>query len=176
MRSIVTLVDADRRSVFVLIGLALPLAAVLVIASSVAESFGDAGDSIRDRIFVGSQGAGPFAASLVLGAAVIMFVRSDLCQTRWWDRWALVAIRVVAISVIGAAIYAVWYALTLHVQIPGPNSPGNLVIGFGYQPWSERLRVIFAAGAGALIGLVTLLTVRQPSRHGNRTDEPISAA
>jgi len=64
--------------------------------------------------------------------------------------------------VIVASVYAVWYVLSLHLSIPGPNSSGTIALSFGGgSAVADKTAEVFRDAPAILLGAVTLLILRR---------------
>jgi hypothetical protein len=155
--------DAERAgalSPFDWMAAALPLGALLVLGSQIIGQFAFSGAAIRDRIFfVAESGAGTFTALLALAAVALSIAATQIGGGRW-TRWSVGAATVVAVIVIVAAVYSVWYLVSLHVHIPGPNSNEGVAISFAQRDWSQRIAEMLHAATAALLAVVTLISAR----------------
>ncbi len=166
---------ADSKvSAFDLIGAALPAAALLLIANGFVTMFAFVGEPIRDRIFFGiEQGIGTFTAFLALSAvALTLHSRQAGSGNPRWNAVTILAAQIVAVVVLAAAVYSVWYVLSLSLKfrVPGTNANG-VAISFGERSWSERVTEILGPTSSALLGVVTLIATRW-----RRSTEPIRSA
>lgn len=166
--------DLDSRITVVLriVAVSLVGAALLILGSGFAAIFTYAGAPIRDRLFYGiERGGGPFPMTLGLAAALIAVLCARLSeQDAPWMICSRVGASVVAGIVIGASAYSIWYVVSLHVSIPGPNSSAGVILSFGERTWGEKVTEILHDASAILLGGVTVWAVRRsrPSRTDDR--------
>ena len=152
----------SRGMLLSLVAVTLVAVALLILASGVSAVFTYSGVAIRDRIYFGAErGAGVFPVALGLAAVLISIWCASLADVDVrllsWTRAAAMAIAVV---VIGAALFSIWYVLSLHVSIPGPNSSASVGFSIGEHAWSEKLTQILQRAAALLMSAVTLVAIR----------------
>jgi hypothetical protein len=168
------MLDVESRTAVVLgvVAVSLVGAALLILGSGFAAIFTYAGVPLRDRLFFGAQReGGAFPMTLGLAAAVIAILCARAFeQDALLIRWSRAGASIVGGVVIVVAAYSIWYVLSLHISIPGPNSSASLVISLGEQSWAAKLTEILHDAAAILLGVVTLWAVRwsRPIRTGDR--------
>lgn len=140
----------------------LPVVAVLTIAGSVAQVWGLDGVSTRYRLFIVAQTAGLLCAILALAAVAIVAARQYVGSGRTGiSATALMAAGVVAVVTFASGVYLIWYALTLHVTIPGPNSTETFALGLGSGSWANRLAVTLPALATIALALTAFVAANR---------------
>jgi hypothetical protein len=146
----------------------LPAAAILLMGETVARvAISDA--AWRDRLAFGAGGIADFAiVALALGASLVLLLMPRPLR---WERWTRIASAVIAVAVICAAAYLIWYLLTLRVDNSNINIPGRYVNFFGleYRRWAVRTGVIATSSAMIVLGIATLVALaRQRSATNER--------
>jgi hypothetical protein len=118
--------------------------AALEIASKVVEVFGFLGTSTRDRIFAIAESAGVVPVLLVVVAILILRTRHASA------RWPVAVGRGVAVVVVVASIYGLWYVIFVHTDFPSADISQSYV---AFVTRNSALRfsgVIRFASAGVL--------------------------
>jgi len=148
------------RSVWPIMAAGLSVTALLMIGSGVASMVALRGASIRDRVFYGCEfGAGVFTALLALGAIVLLTAESHRAQSSRWSHRTLANARLVAGIVIAAALYSVWFIVTMHAHA----SAAGATVGSGIEGWAGRIAEMLPAGGSAILGVLILVGARQLS-------------
>ena len=166
-------IDSGQRSTVVvvrLVAVTLAIVALLIVATGVTSLFTYSGVAMRDRIFLGAErGAGVFTGLLGLAVALLSIWCANLGDSgSRWIVWSRAGANVIAVVVISAAAFSIWFTLSLHVHVPGPNSSASLRFSLGERAWSERLTEVLQDTVALVVGSATLVVVRW-ARPGVRT-------
>jgi hypothetical protein len=157
-------VVGDHRSGDIVAAVAgvLPLASMAQIAAGIAAAVSLSGGRLSDRVAYGAaRFVGAFVSGLALAAATMVTV-----SVRRRDRlasWTRAASGFVAVVVICAGLYLMWFLITIHVPNPigAPQSSdfSAYIVRSQYDAWGARIAEMFFTTAGIVLAAMTLVVL-----------------